>query len=503
MISHALDEFSTFARVLHGRPEGLGVRPVPARARRPACYQPAGPCHSLPLSGDSLPPLLADLGRMLWRTLGYTQLRIDAATQEIAARRPLASGGARYPADLSVVVAPGTGGALGAVAGRVLHYAPQYHRLFLDSDGGAVTAAALGLDALAAGTLLLVVRIDFLRTWEKYGDFAYRLSAVDTGLVIGRLAALAARMGELAIDVDFDGPQLDRVLGLDQETQASYCVLRLVPRAGQAGRPLLPQAHALAPAPVLPRSERLSRRLREAHRLAHARPAAAQHGPAAPFLAFRDAPEPVWTALPEAAADAGTEEQAIAARTSRAHAFTGQALPASTLRACVDRVRHSLAALQDASAAALELPQLLVCCLNVQGVAAGAYALAGDGAALRLIAPGPTGAALSEALLLQSLDIRKSAFVLHVVGRTWHSDAARGARAYRIAQMLAGAALDAATLAVSAPGVSAHAYLGFDAARLAALYRLAPGSTVGAQLCVGATAAGCELTRSLACEGAQ
>ncbi|UUZ50979.1 hypothetical protein LP420_16005 [Massilia sp. B-10] len=55
---------------------------------------------------------------MLWRTLGYTQLRIDAATQEIAARRPLASGGARHPADLSMVVAPGTGGALGAVAGR-------------------------------------------------------------------------------------------------------------------------------------------------------------------------------------------------------------------------------------------------------------------------------------------------------------------------------------------------------------------------------------------------
>ncbi|UUZ56470.1 hypothetical protein LP419_15515 [Massilia sp. H-1] len=139
---------------------------------------PAGPpCHSLPLSGAGLPPLLADLGRVLWRTLGYTQLRIDAATQEIAARRPLASGGARYPADLSMVVAPGTGGALGAVAGRVLHYAPQYHRLFLDTDGDAVTAAALGLDALAPGTLLLVVRIDFLRTWEKYGDFAYRLSA--------------------------------------------------------------------------------------------------------------------------------------------------------------------------------------------------------------------------------------------------------------------------------------------------------------------------------------
>ncbi|UUZ50980.1 hypothetical protein LP420_16010 [Massilia sp. B-10] len=80
-----------------------------------------------------------------------------------------------------------------------------------------------------------MVRIDFLRTWEKYGDFAYRLSAVDTGLVTGRLAALAARMGELAIDVDFDGPQLDRALGLDEETQASYCVLRLVPRGGRSG----------------------------------------------------------------------------------------------------------------------------------------------------------------------------------------------------------------------------------------------------------------------------
>ncbi|UUZ56471.1 hypothetical protein LP419_15520 [Massilia sp. H-1] len=95
--------------------------------------------------------------------------------------------------------------------------------------------------------------------------------------------------------------------------------------------------------------------------------------------------------------------------------------------------------------------------------------------------------------------------MLHVVGRTWQRDAARArGRAYRIAQMLAGAALDAATLAVSAPGVSAHAYLGFDAARLAALYRAGAGQHGGrAAVRGGNRHAAAELTRSLACAGAQ
>ena len=105
-ISSQRDQFASFVRQLHQRPEVSGNR-KPAMGRgRPPFYQPAPGSPSMALSNCAGDGLLQKLGRLLWQTMGYTQVRLyptlhadQRGGTEAAARRPLASGGARYPVD--------------------------------------------------------------------------------------------------------------------------------------------------------------------------------------------------------------------------------------------------------------------------------------------------------------------------------------------------------------------------------------------------------------------
>jgi hypothetical protein len=481
-----LEEFAGFVRRLHQRPEVSGNRQPPGGAAHPPFFQPSAGSVSLALPNQGGEQLWQVLGQLLWQTLGYTQVRLYPALDpakvgmDAAARRPLASGGARYPVDLRLLVPHGAEGELAPFAGKVLAYAPQYHRLFVTGDGD------MGM-LRDPNALAIVISLDFLRTWQKYGDFAYRLSAVDSGLVLGRLHALASTFAEVDVDFNVDTVKLDAMLGLDPQCQASYCVLQLRLRKGP--QQAVPQVERHAAAPVqVPGNIQLSRKFRAAHALAHASPAKT-HTWTEPLLRFSRQPLGANVELPSAPPPA--QDAALRQRRSLAHAFTGAALPASAVRNCVQAMQTSLRALASGD----EVPGLLVCCLNVHGLAAGLYAVDSESPALLPLAQGAFGPALRQALLLQSFDLQKSSFVVHVCTRRWHVDDPRGPRAYRIDQMLTGAALDAATLAVSAVDVSAHAYLGFDAEDLARMYALRDGVTIAAQLCVGAIASGCELAR--------
>lgn len=485
------DAFAGFVRQLHQRPDVSGNRLPPVAAASTPFFQPAEGSRSLPLGCEPGRQFWPALGYLLWQTLGCTQVRLYPSLApakpglHAVARRPLASGGARYPADLRLLVPPGAGGALAPFAGKILAYAPQYHRLFVVGD------CELGmLRDPAAPTL--VISLDFLRTWEKYGDFAYRLSAVDSGLVLGRLLALLPAFAQVGVDFDFDAARLDAMLGLDPERQASYCVLQLRLGDEAAGGAAPALSAAATAAPPARSAGRLSRPFLAAHRLAHGAPARAHAWPA-PLLGWQAEAAGAAIALAPTARPAGDE--AMRQRRSHAHAFTGAALPASAVHNCMAAMQAAVRAALQAADRGYEAPDLLVCCLRVAGIPAGLYAADAGAAVLRPLAAGDFGAAMSQALLLQSFDLRKSAFIVHVCTRRWQAADPRGARAYRIDQMLTGVALDAGTLAVSDGGVSAHAYLGFDAQAVADLYHAGGDVMVGAQLCVGAVATGCELAR--------
>jgi hypothetical protein len=485
-----LEDFAGFVRQLHQRPEVSGNRQPASGAVCPPFYQPATGSASLALPSQHGDELWQALGYLLWQTLGYTQVRLYPALEqgrvgmEASARRPLASGGARYPVDLRLLVPHGANGALAPLAGKVLAYAPQYHRLFFAGEvGGDVAAACLRQQ----DDLAIVISLDFLRTWQKYGNFAYRLSAVDSGLVLGRLLALAAPFADVEVDFDFDAIGLDSMLGLDPASQASYGVLHLRLRQGLTHTAPPDLSRGVTPVPARG-DARLSRKFLAAHTLAHATPAHPHVWPE-PLLSFQKPPQQPALELPMAAPPA--QAWALRQRRSLAHAFTGAALPASAVRNCVQAMQSAWRAL----ASRYEMPCLLVCCLNVAGVPAGLYAVDAGTPALQPLVAGSFGPLMGQALLLQSFDLQKSSFIVHVCTRRWQTGDPRGPRAYRIDQMLTGVALDAGTLAVSDADVSAHAYLGFDGETVARLYGLRDGVTVGAQLCVGAIAPGCELAQ--------
>lgn len=487
------DEFARFLRQLHQRPDVSGNRKPAVGRTLPPFYQPAcgRPSISMPNGEGEGDDLLQRLGTLLWQTLGYTQVRLypplrPGTGTEAAARRPLASGGARYPVDLHVLVPADIAGALAPCAGKVLAYAPQYHRLFLTGTLEAGTVPG-------PSELAIVVSLDFARTWEKYGDFGYRLSAVDAGLVVGRLQTLASRWSEASVDVDVDAAALDAALGLDPTCQATYCVVRIRPHGGRANGPAV-RLEELSVPPRTPSSGRLPRRFQAVHRAAHAA-ALTPHSWAQPLLRFL---QPQLQSAEVIALPGGAQASlpdAIAARRSRAHAFTGAAVRMEVMRACLDGMQRCLRDVLTAADAALETPRLLVCSLQVAGLAPGLYSVDEGVPVLRALVAGEHGATLARAQLLSSFDLQKAAFIVYVCTRRWQAGDPRGPRAYRVDQMLAGAALDAGTLAVSSERISAHAYLGFDADAIARLYGLHHDVNVAAQLCVGATAAGCELAR--------
>jgi hypothetical protein len=494
-----LAEFSGFVRQLHQRPEISGHRPPAITNVRAPFYQPAPGMQSLALSTGRSNDLLEVLGDLLWQTLGYTQVRLYPAlnpTQskgtEAAARRALASGGARYPVDLHVLVPAGATGVLAPVAGKVLTYAPQYHRLFVS---GSFDAVKLPIESLA-----IVLSLDFLRTWEKYGDFGFRLSAVDAGLVLGRLFGLARAHFQTRLDFNFNALQLDAVLGLASESQGSYGILHMKAKVEHDGKSAQPET-VLTAASAQPIGSRLSLKFRKALELTRSIPLSSRPAHRETFLQFQK--PAVTSAIELPVGQPFTETAAIKMRRSRAHAFTGAPLPAGVLRSCIERIQHQLLAAREACEELnLDLPRLLVCALHVSGLAAGIYVVDENTPVLVQLAEGNKGADLFNALLLKSFDLQKSAFVVHICTRRWLASDVRGPRAYRVDQILTGIALDAGTLAVSAKQVSAHAYLGFDADALARLYNLDENGIVGAQLCVGVTAAGCELAGPVLCDTA-
>lgn len=442
-------------------------------------------------AGELGPLLQLSVGCTRIRTLpsGMSQPTIDRPDPSnlgatVRPRRAVASGGALYPSEVYVCAASE------ALPG-VYHYDVARHELVELSAEPAGSRLDEALPRPAARCLVLVVTCAFWKSFCKYGDFAYRLGAVDVGIAIARLERLAReRHGETRVHFDFDDEALDRILGIDSRDESAYAAIVVERRDGSAA----PAQHGECVArPVsMPTPRQRSKRIKRSLSFDAMHASVLRGGGAAPFvdaapkapLALESILLPMPSSLPF-----GELGAIIRARTSNGPQLTGRGVTAEALVTVLAAAAEALARLHRAAVDdGLPAPRPWVIVQRVAGVRSGAYAYDAD--ARGLVPVQSSGEALGLALQacsnLDNINLDLAAFTLHVVDDLDFRGSVRGNRSYRVQQMLVGAALDGAMLACSALGLGCHPMLGFDAAGIDALYRLTDtGTGVLAQLCVG------------------
>jgi hypothetical protein len=481
------DEALNFIRALHRAPHASFASAGDLDWSRAPSFLPASlgaglvalPAAEPPWqSGAARDDALGALGRWLAVSLSChrTRLAVGRGHGEAAvpgARRAIASGGAAYPTDLYL--------RFGAEWAAVSPVLPNHWWLYLPhrhSLAAHCAAEPAGADDRVEATLVTVLS----RTAFKYREFAYRLSAVDTGVAIGRLAAGLAAGGaafEAIGPEDERGPPL-----IEPEEQVAGRLICRFPGA----------LNLWSEAPV----EAVPLRVDAGH---EARRAAISAGQPAMFAALAKAPRR-FGAAPEPSIPIPASGERIAlpdppvgrrrcfaaivhARRSEASAFTGVPVPLAALAGCLRAASRALVPLRGFTGD----PGIALGCalIGVQGAAPVAGLLDPQAGAIQVSRTGSAADLLNRAMLLHAFDMRQCGFVIHMIADVDGSFLRGGPGGYRRTQIGVGAMLDAATLAAVEAGLSAHAFLGFSAPELALLYDLDPQGSVlpVAQLCVG------------------
>ncbi|WP_026424927.1 hypothetical protein [Actinokineospora inagensis] len=422
---------STFTTALRTRPEPGTTAPVDwSDAPWPVKVYAAGPRFADQAEDSTRGWVL----RVLTEAVGVS--RAVTTGGRTVVRRPVASGGALYPTEVYALF-----------DGAAHHFDVARHEL--------VTLGRAG------NGVELVLTHRFWKNFYKYGDFAYRLGAVDVGVVLGRLrTVITAHGGASEIAFDFADAAIHSLLDLTDE--GAYAIVRVTPPVTRSMPPVLP-VHT---PPVRERST-VVRRSRDLLAMHLAAQVPAPPAPPPPPLTGERTPLP-----PPAATDYRVET--VRRRRSAGPSFTGAPLPATTLAAVLSCADSDL--------------QVLCAIRAVDGYRPGWYGYDHHGYdhhALVHLNPDqdPTGT-LQSALYRPGMNLAAAAFTVHLAGCLDYP----GARSYRVQQMRVGMAIDAVTLACAALGASAHPFLGFDAAAVDESYRLPAGVGTLAQLCVGVAA---------------
>ncbi|MFV2128143.1 hypothetical protein ACFHWS_26995 [Micromonospora sp. LOL_013] len=420
------------------------------------------------------------LARVLGGSVAVTAVRGPRTTM----RRAVPSGGAMHPTEVYVLCAH---------TDRLWHVDPYRMELLALPADRPSRLLRVGL-RLAPGAALppvvLVLTSRFWKNFYKYGNFSFRLGAVDAGVVLGRVLRLAeAEFGTALVRTDFVDATVNAALGLDGRDESVYAVVGCGPveADGAAGR--VDPAPIEAPS-VLERSRRVKRSL-----MFDFVQASAQVLPPDP-VAFRAAPEVASrvgaVALPAAAPVDLNDLRVIVRRRSGGRAFTGHPVDPATLSTVLRHAEAAGAQLRDRADPAVPDIRLFVAVHRVRGVPTGWYAYRPD-----LLAPagrGPDpglGPRLQAALFGSGVNAELAAFTVHVVASP--RQGCRSARHYRTQQLAVGVAIEATVLVATAVDLGNHPFLGFDAGAVDAAYGLdGQDSGAQAQICVGAVHAGDE-----------
>ncbi|MCG7431227.1 hypothetical protein MHK71_01645 [Kocuria indica] len=394
------------------------------------------------------------------------EARAHAKTSSVASppftlRRPVASGGARYPVDVYVVeLSTGT-------AWLVDPYRHELVCATADSRGGSAPSGNSPV------TLMLVV--SFWRSACKYGEFSYRLTAVDAGLMMGRLRRLVAgAQGDAHVLMNIEEDEWAARLGLTQDEDIYAKVDGLV-------CPALEDPFGGPPQPAVGRRERDGVRPVELPFLASARKAAAESR----------LPPPLHEGVGPAAAEVTPEVIPVHAPARRS-AITDM-LPHPVQKNTAIRILAAMSteaeAVRRSTDSRLPEVELHCCVVRVHGVPAGWYRF--DAQRSLLVPAGDPGdgyvsAQLQRAQFSTTVNAELAALTIHPVSDVAPWESPGGVRLYRAQQLLIGAVVDACTVVAVNEGLGSHIFLGVDATALDHHYGVSTsGRGVQAQVCIG------------------
>lgn len=392
-------------------------------------------------TGDATPLTLPELAAVLHYSAGVMRRRtVDGRELEF---RAASCTGALYHLELYVAC----GELPGALPAGLYHFdAPAGElRLLHAGDHRHALAAACCDDAIATAAASVVVTSTFWRNAWRYEERAYRHVWWDAGTLLANLVAVAGAHGlELRLRSAFIDRDLNALLGLDARKEAAVAVVSFGAET-PAGAP------AQGPLPAL-RTEALSRAEIEYPLIWQTHAATGLDGCEA-VVAWRDRASgtPVLASAdthpwPQ---DALTLEASIAKRGS-ARRFSAAPMALESMQAVLAAAHR---ASESDQARAVELVQSLVIVNRVEGLEAGAYALAPDGS-LTLLKAGDFAAEAAHLALDQ--DAAGSAAVnLYFVASASEVASSLGERGYRAVQLEAGLRTGRAYLAATALGLKA------------------------------------------------
>ena len=190
---------------------------------------PALEAISGPTVAASIPLDLDGVAQLLHYSAGLIRKRDLAVAGEVH-YRAAASAGALYPIELYLVC-----GDLPDLAAGVYHYSPSDNALtqLREGDFRGNLAGAAADESLASTPAILASTAVFWRSAWKYRTRGYRYCFWDNGTVLSNLLASANSLGQpsrvLAGFVDAD---VDKLLGVDSEQEASTCLVALGRNSG-------------------------------------------------------------------------------------------------------------------------------------------------------------------------------------------------------------------------------------------------------------------------------
>ena len=178
--------------------------------------------RAVPASSNALN--LQAVAQLLHYSAGLIRKSVMASAGEVH-YRAAASAGALYPIELYLVC-----GDLPGLSGGVYHYGPAGNALtqLRTGDFRGSLAEAAADHSLASVPATVVSTAVFWRSAWKYRTRGYRYCFWDNGTVLSNLLATANSLGQPArVLVGFIDHDVDRILGVDSEKEASTCLVAL------------------------------------------------------------------------------------------------------------------------------------------------------------------------------------------------------------------------------------------------------------------------------------
>ncbi len=325
-------------------PETTGVPAIDAIAR--------------PQAGDGR--LTAEtLSHLLFHAAGVTRV-FRGSFGEIHFRA-YASAGALYPNEVYLVC-----GEIDGLRAGVYHYDPRGHALRLLRGGD--LRGSLGLGGAPPGAASVVLTGIPWRTAWKYESRGFRHLYWDAGMIVANLlAAASADRVDASVLIGFVDDAVERVIGVDGETEFPLCVVTLA----EGDAPAIPRlddvAHRVGPISKRPRRDP---EIDDAH-------AASRLGNETQVKALRTArreplsedERPVRRVEPLSAARLSRDVfETVVRRRGSSRRLAPEAFPADELAALLDRALSELPADWDSGAV-----RAFVVASALEGIPAGAY----------------------------------------------------------------------------------------------------------------------------------